>query len=93
MRRTTVACVVLLSCSALAIILLLPVVINATVVRVDVHTGSLVIANQNETFHPGLSTISSSSTSSSTSSSSSSLSTSSTSTVSLSTPNTNKMCI
>uniref|UniRef100_A0A8R1XXL5 G_PROTEIN_RECEP_F1_2 domain-containing protein n=1 Tax=Onchocerca volvulus TaxID=6282 RepID=A0A8R1XXL5_ONCVO len=51
MRRTTVACVVLLSCSALAIILLLPVVINATVVCVDVHTGSLVIANQNDTFH------------------------------------------
>ncbi|MCP9265470.1 hypothetical protein DINM_020784 [Dirofilaria immitis] len=51
MRRTMVACIVLLLCSALAIILLLPVVMNATVVHVDVHTGSLVMTNENNTFH------------------------------------------
>ncbi|EFO15260.1 hypothetical protein LOAG_13254 [Loa loa] len=51
MRQTMVACIVLLLCSALAVILLLPVVINATVVHVDVQTGNLIIDNQNDTFH------------------------------------------
>uniref|UniRef100_A0A915Q2E7 G-protein coupled receptors family 1 profile domain-containing protein n=1 Tax=Setaria digitata TaxID=48799 RepID=A0A915Q2E7_9BILA len=52
MRRTMIACFVLLLCSALAIILLLPVVINATVVHVDVHTGSLIMPlHQNDTFY------------------------------------------
>lgn len=54
MRRTMVACFVLLLCSALAVILLLPVVMNATVVHVNVQTGSLIIDNQNDTFHSGL---------------------------------------
>uniref|UniRef100_A0AAF5PIV8 G-protein coupled receptors family 1 profile domain-containing protein n=3 Tax=Wuchereria bancrofti TaxID=6293 RepID=A0AAF5PIV8_WUCBA len=51
MRRTTIACFVLLLCSSLAVILLLPVVMNATVVHVDVQTGSLIIGNQNDTLH------------------------------------------
>ncbi|CAG9540922.1 unnamed protein product, partial [Cercopithifilaria johnstoni] len=51
LRRTIVACFVLLLCSALAITLLLPVVMNATVVNVDVQTGSLITDNQNDTYH------------------------------------------
>ncbi|VDN92819.1 unnamed protein product [Brugia pahangi] len=51
MRRTTVACFVLLLCSSLAVILLLPVVMNATVVHVDVQTGSLIIGNPNDALH------------------------------------------
>ncbi|EJW84645.1 hypothetical protein WUBG_04445, partial [Wuchereria bancrofti] len=49
--RTTIACFVLLLCSSLAVILLLPVVMNATVVHVDVQTGSLIIDQHNHQQH------------------------------------------
>ncbi|VDM95498.1 unnamed protein product [Thelazia callipaeda] len=50
-RSNSVACLVLLLCSALAVLLLLPVVLNAKVVHVDVHTGSLISSNENDAFY------------------------------------------
>ncbi|VDK33430.1 unnamed protein product [Gongylonema pulchrum] len=51
MRSNTVACFVLLLCSTVAVILLLPVVMNATVVYVDVHMGGMILTTYNSSFY------------------------------------------